>query len=114
MNSRLLRFALVITLCAALPLAVIAKKRKHHPASHSFDYYLLALSWAPDFCDQHPDKRDTRECAPGTRSGFVVHGLWPQFESGLGPMSCDGPALDRESEQIALQFMPDAGLAQHE
>ena len=29
-------------------------------------------------------------------------------------MSCSGPALDSNAEQIAAQFMPDAGLAQHE
>jgi len=44
-----------------------------------FDYYVLALSWEPAFCETHSDKL---ECASQTATrfdatNFVLHGLWP-------------------------------------
>ena len=42
-------------------------------ATKNFDYYLLNLSWSPEFCHSHPN---ATECAQ--RAGFVLHGLWPQ------------------------------------
>lgn len=49
-----------------------------------FDYYLLSLSWSPDFCASH---NDPNQCAIGKKQGFVLHGLWPQFARGY-PQSC--------------------------
>ena len=42
-----------------------------------FDFYLLNLSWSPEFCATHPT---SPECA--SHLGFVVHGLWPQNTDG--------------------------------
>ncbi|MCP4613201.1 MAG: ribonuclease T2 [Planctomycetes bacterium] len=49
-----------------------------NPAAE-FDYYVLALSWEPAFCETHPEKL---ECALQTETRFdathfVLHGLWP-------------------------------------
>jgi len=114
MKSKSLRVVVILLLCLSVPLAVVAKKKKHQSGGKSFDYYLLSLSWAPDFCDLNPQKSGSNECSSGNKFGLVVHGMWPQFESGLGPMSCSGPSLDSDSKKIATQVMPDAGLAQHE
>ena len=44
-----------------------------------FDYYVLSLSWAPAFCAlPNEASRNPRECAPGRKVGFIVHGLWPR------------------------------------
>src|ERR1044071_584072 len=58
-----------------------------------FDFYVLALSWSPSFCEasreRNPNRNDP-QC--GARPyAFVVHGLWPQYERGF-PSNCQVPA----------------------
>lgn len=36
----------------------------------AFDYYLLTLSWSPEFCLTHPS---AAECS--AHPGFILHGL---------------------------------------
>lgn len=80
--------------------------------SKDFDFYVLALSWSPGFCDSVGGARD--QCEPGKGLGFVVHGLWPQYERGF-PSDCDGP---RNPSRIALEraggLFPDERLARYE
>jgi ribonuclease T2 len=69
---------LVLTLAAAFP------SRAQQPETPGqFDYYLLTLSWSPEFCHGHPS---APEC--GAHRGFMVHGLWPQFNNGTWPANC--------------------------
>lgn len=76
-----------------------------------FDYYLLTLSWSPEFCHS-PAHADKPECKSG-HYGFVIHGLWPQFEQGGYPEQCStAPGLANPSE--VADIMPDAGLVAHE
>lgn len=78
----------------------------------AFDYYLIALSWSPTWCEDNP--RDLEQC--GRRGfGFILHGLWPQFERGGGPQNCateGGP--DSFTRNRALAFMPSRKLIEHE
>ena len=74
----------------------------------AFDYYVLALSWSPEFCHGHPSKP---ECALG-RFGFVVHGLWPQYADGYPENCSTAPGLEDPSRMADI--MPDAGLVAHE
>jgi ribonuclease T2 len=74
----------------------------------NFDYYLLNLSWSPEFCYSH---KDAPECA--RHSSFVLHGLWPQNTNGSYPQDCSkapGPANPAQYSDI----YPDAGLLEHE
>lgn len=74
----------------------------------SFDYYLLNLSWSPEFCYTHPD---AAECAE--HRAFVLHGLWPQRLDGSYPEHCS----DQPGPQDPARFRdlyPDAGLLRHE
>jgi len=74
----------------------------------AFDYYLLNLSWAPEFCHSKPDNP---ECSG--HFGFIVHGLWPQYRNGGYPESCSqAPGLSNPSQM--LDIMPDLHLIQHE
>jgi ribonuclease T2 len=77
-----------------------------------FDFYVLALSWSPGFCDSVGGSHD--QCEPGKGLGFVVHGLWPQYERGF-PSDCEGP---RSPSRIALErangVFPDERLARYE
>jgi ribonuclease T2 len=74
----------------------------------AFDYYVLALSWSPEFCHSHPTKP---ECVSG-KLGFVVHGLWPQYADGYPENCSTAPGL-ADSSRMA-DIMPDAGLVAHE
>lgn len=82
-----------------------------------FDFYVLALSWSPGFCELEGDRRShaREQCASGANLGFVVHGLWPQHERGY-PSEC-GPA-GRTPSWIAMEqaagLFPSEGLARHE
>jgi len=74
----------------------------------NFDYYLLNLSWSPEFCYSHAS---APEC--GRHATFVLHGLWPQNADGSYPQNCSdapGPADPAQYSDI----YPDAGLLEHE
>jgi ribonuclease T2 len=74
----------------------------------NFDFYLLNLSWSPEFCYTHPD---ASECA--AHPAFVLHGLWPQNNDGTYPENCStapGPADPSQYKDI----YPDQGLLRHE
>jgi ribonuclease T2 len=77
-------------------------------APGEFDFYLLNLSWSPEFCATH---QGSPEC--GRNLGFVVHGLWPQDANGDYPQHCSdapGPA----DPQADTDIMPTASLVEHE
>ncbi|HEU4374449.1 MAG TPA: ribonuclease [Telluria sp.] len=75
-----------------------------------FDYYAVALSWSPAFCATHDDPD---ECAPGRQAGFVMHGLWPQYEKGY-PQECSTERLQpREREKFASLY-PSPKMIGHE
>jgi ribonuclease T2 len=80
-----------------------------------FDFYLLNLSWAPEFCATHPNNQSSSECDPSRHYGFVVHGLWPQYNSGNYPKEC-APAqpVSQQIVQHMLMYIPARGLIQHE
>lgn len=78
----------------------------------AFDYYLLSLSWSPEYCNAHPD--DHAQCGTQKRYGLVLHGLWPQYSNGGWPESCSTEPLD---ETIANQYpglYPSRKLYEHE
>lgn len=84
-------------------------------APGDFDFYVLSLSWSPGFCATGGAEKARSQCETGANLGFVVHGLWPQYQHGY-PSDC-GPA-GRWPSRIALQSVsglyPDDGLARYE
>jgi ribonuclease T2 len=84
------------------------QRRQQSGQPGAFDYYVLALSWSPEFCHSRPS---APECASGT-FGFVVHGLWPQYEDGY-PENCSTPPGLKDPSRVA-DIMPDASLVAHE
>jgi ribonuclease T2 len=87
-------------------------------APGQFDFYVLALSWSPSYCEaaqeRAPRQAADQQCA-GRPFSFVVHGLWPQYEQGF-PSFCQVPAprLDRNIVSAALDLMPSPRLIFHE
>ena len=47
-----------------------------------FDYYVMALSWSPTWCALEGDARNSPQCDASADFGWVLHGLWPQYEKG--------------------------------
>jgi ribonuclease T2 len=88
--------------------AAAQDRRQNQPGK--FDFYVLSLSWAPSFCDasleRAPDRAPPPECGPRAYP-FVVHGLWPQYETGF-PEFCQQPSprLDRNVVSSMLDLMP--------
>ena len=119
MGTKPPRFILLTVACAlSMTACKTAPKEPARTAtaspSSNFDYYLLALSWAPEFCAIHDDATSS-ECDPRHHFGLVVHGLWPQNNDGSYPQNC-APALPvaEQTVQHMLAVMPARGLIQHE
>jgi ribonuclease T2 len=74
----------------------------------SFDFYLLNLSWSPEFCHSHPT---AAECAQ--HRAFVLHGLWPQNTTGPNPEHCSNAPGPQDPSQYS-DIYPDQGLLRHE
>ena len=109
------RFLLIIGLACSLLTARSHKRKPAGGSSGDFAYYLLSLSWAPDFCAQPNVAKNDRECGAGRHVGFVVHGLWPQGESGRGPERCGSASpVAQDIVQRMLAYIPSEGLIQHE
>src|SRR5690349_17960156 len=65
-------------------------RRQNQPGQ--FDFYVLALSWSPSFCEASGERGTPPQQQCGARPfSFVVHGLWPQYEKGF-PEFCQVPA----------------------
>lgn len=94
----------------------VAQKRDGPPTTPGkFDYYLLSLSWSPQYCSEMGDDPSDPQCAAGRHFGFVVHGLWPENQSGVNPRTCTpAPELDAQAEQAVLDIMPSHQLIVHE
>ncbi len=122
-NSMFRRLTFVISLLllgCLLTTTACAKNRRGSASSAdntpgSFDYYLLTLSWAPEFCATHAGNASSSACDPGRHFGFVVHGLWPENNNGSYPQDC-APAqpVAQQTVQHMLAIMPARGLIQHE
>lgn len=112
-----IRFALALLLLALAgchsqapsnPSAAPQSAHAQPRAAVSFDFYLLNLSWSPEFCQTHPG---AAECA--AHSTFVLHGLWPQNNDGTYPHNCSNAPGPADPSQYGDIF-PDPGLLQHE
>ncbi len=80
-----------------------------------FDFYVLALSWSPTYCEQEGEDANPHQCNVRDPFRFVVHGLWPQYESGY-PSSCPGTQqkIDRQIAVEMEDIMPSHGLVFHQ
>ena len=109
MNKSEAPWLLLFLLIAAGVLLGSNRQRQHATGQPgAFDYYVLALSWSPEFCHSHPTKP---ECASG-KFRFVVHGLWPQYADGYPENCSTAPGLADPSRMTDI--MPDTGLVAHE
>lgn len=80
-----------------------------------FDFYVLSLSWSPSYCEAEGEVANRQQCASGRPYGFVVHGLWPQYERGF-PENCPTgePDVASQTARALYDVMPSAGLIRHQ
>ena len=113
--ARVAALAFSFTLIFAIT-ALAQERRQGEPGQ--FDYYVLALSWSPSYCEARQDRARSRSAerqCDGRPFSFVVHGLWPQYDRGF-PSYCQvpPPRLDRNIVGSMLDLMPSPRLIFHE
>ncbi len=103
--------------CSAAPATPNEKPSSKSSDSNSsnnstFDFYVLTLSWSPDYCAAS-DTNDPQQCSPGRKLGFVLHGLWPQYDKGY-PSSCSTEAMPKNVKAKFPFLYPNEKLYAHE
>jgi ribonuclease T2 len=107
MRLRQLSLTLAAISLAVLPFAFSASAQdKGEPGK--FDFYLMNLSWSPEFCSI---QGTSPECA--AHPSFILHGLWTQNNDGTYPVFCgEEPAPANIAQN--LDITPDLLLLKHE
>ncbi len=111
-EAMLARLIVIAGLLAGASLAQAQPRETRGAAMGDFDFYVLSLSWSATWCQITGERRGARQCDSGRNPGFVVHGLWPQYERGY-PAFCtpEGRNPSRRAMDIAENVLPDSGLA---
>lgn len=109
---------LAAAVMACFSISLSLPMGRHRPPGETpqgqFDYYVLALSWGPNYCAGHPNDH-SNECRIGQQANFVLHGLWPQANAGSSPVGC-APAqpVAKAIVRHMLEYYASRGLIQHE
>ena len=93
-------------------LALFAAPTYAEDRAGAFDYYVLSLSWSANWCALEGDGRNSPQCDDSTEFGWVMHGLWPQYDYGY-PANCrtsERPPSRQQTEAMA-DIMGTLGLA---
>lgn len=79
-----MRFSLISIVLSVVLVPGFARAQDR---AGEFDYYVLALSWTPNWCTREGDARGSAQCAADSGHGWTLHGLWPQYDRGW-PQNC--------------------------
>jgi len=107
----MLRLCLVL-ICLATSLSA---QQRSNDTPGNFDYYVMALSWSPNWCRYEGDARGSPQCDTAADFGWVLHGLWPQNERGW-PANCRHAFRNPSSRDTAdmADLFGSAGSAWHQ
>jgi ribonuclease T2 len=92
------------------PSSTPGKRIKDTPGD--FDFYVMSLSWSPDYC-AGSNVNDPQQCSIDKKLGFVLHGLWPQYNRGY-PADCSTAKLPKDAQQQFPNLYPSPKLYSHE
>jgi ribonuclease T2 len=92
------------------PSTPAGKRVRNTPGD--FDFYVLALSWSPDYC-ANSNVNDPQQCSLGKKLAFVLHGLWPQYNRGY-PADCSTVKLPKDASKKYPNLYPSSRLYTHE
>ncbi|WHZ36035.1 ribonuclease T2 [Sagittula sp. MA-2] len=100
-------------LLAALALFAATPALADGEPAGEFDYYVMSLSWSPNWCRMEGDARNSEQC--DADFGWVLHGLWPQYHRGW-PAYCPTTERQPSRQQTAeiADIMGTSGLAWHQ
>lgn len=90
-------------------LAVLGRPAAANDKPGDFDYWVLALSWAPQYCKSEPADEQCMRA-----DGFVVHGLWPQNERGYPDYCGKREQVPKTLVDRMLPLMPSEKLIQYQ
>lgn len=80
----------------------------HWGEKKPLDYFMLSLSWSPEFCAV---QSHNQQCGRGY--GLVLHGLWPQYNHGF-PSACSSERINSGLIHEFSGLYPADTLAFHE
>ncbi|WP_342078397.1 ribonuclease T2 [Yoonia sp. SS1-5] len=96
-------------------LTIAASQAAANDTAGEFDYYVLSLSWSANWCALEGDARNSPQCDPSEDHGWILHGLWPQYESGYPEFCPSGFAPPTRGDTAAMtDIMGTSGLAWHQ
>jgi ribonuclease T2 len=100
-------------LCALLLSTTLASAEGERAGD--FDYWVLSLSWSPTWCALEGDARGADQCDAARDTGWILHGLWPQYHRGW-PSYCPTAARppSRADTAAMADIMGSGGLAWHQ
>lgn len=100
---------------ALLALMFTAPASAEGEKAGEFDYYVLALSWSPNWCAIEGDAKGSPQCDAREDHGWILHGLWPQFHRSW-PSYCrtSERAPSRTMTAEMADIMGTSGLAWHQ
>jgi ribonuclease T2 len=117
MRRHIVAVLLAATVLAACePQTAVSSSSRTIPQGDGYDFFVLSLSWSPSYCEIEGAGANRQQCGRANKHGFVVHGLWPQFERGW-PEFCNSSEPARVPESIVrtvIDLMPSAGLVGHQ
>lgn len=113
LRKRVAAVALIGAVALATTAARSRSRNRGANAPGAFDYYVLSLSWSPEYCATN-GSNDPGQCAEGRKFAFVVHGLWPQYERGFPQNCAAGGAVSDAIVRRMLPLMPSPRLIEHE
>ncbi len=100
---------------AALVFGLLPARAQQYGEPGQFDFYVLALSWSPSYCESQGNRADPQQCRAQKPLHFIVHGFWPQYDRGF-PSDCayNPPRVSDQTIRELQDVMPSRGLVIHQ
>jgi ribonuclease T2 len=103
MRSSIVWLALWVSSCEArLQGTGTGSTGRDTDSSFDFDFYVLAMSYQPEFCYKHKES-DWHGCEHPDdfwKADLTLHGLWPQRKDGSWPSTCSNEQFNDDTLKL--------------